>query len=730
MLNKRNLIFLSLLILGVFLLTSCLPKPPITEGILKGQVLVPEGTVQTKDLTGQALPDATVNIIDPATGDIIATTTTDADGYYQVFVPAGGPYLLQVVKDGVVILQFTPQVEVGIEYDLGTADCSTTSVALIAQAMLDAEDYPDNLADINLTDIESDPDFNDMMSIVCSTIQAGQDPTASAAIEQAVEDFLNPLTPAPPTTPAPTPVQATPTFDPPAGAVAFPTTVTITSAGADNIYYTTNGSDPTTASTNQATTPLEINSACTVKALAVKASYTNSAIGSAVYTQAATADLTGLALTGSPANYTFAPATYTYNSVTVANAVASITVTPTGAGTITVDGITVTSGNASNPIALTAGVEKTITVVATETGKTAKTYTIKVTRAAPVQATPTFNPPAGAVAFPTTVTITSAGADNIYYTTNGSDPTTASTNQATTPLEINSACTVKALAVKASYTNSAIGSAVYTQAATADLTGLALTGSPANYTFAPATYTYNSVTVANTVASITVTPTGAGTITVDGITVTSGNASNPIALTAGVEKTITVVATETGKTAKTYTIKVTRTALTVGDSYAGGIVAYILQPGESNGVYSYDANVQHGLIAAVADQSTGCAWSNIRDILIGTTGTAIGTGLANTTAIIGQSGHIISAAKVCYDYTNGETGTGVYTDWFMPSLDELYKLLENKVAIGGFVVNEHYWSSSEYNNQKAWYMSNYSPIWWQYEFKNWSNKRVRAVRAF
>ncbi|MCX6090435.1 MAG: carboxypeptidase-like regulatory domain-containing protein, partial [Candidatus Atribacteria bacterium] len=83
MVNKKYLLFFSLLLLGFFLFTSCLPKPPVTEGILKGQVIVPEGSIKAKDLTGQALPDATVNIIDPLTGAILATTTTDANGYYR-----------------------------------------------------------------------------------------------------------------------------------------------------------------------------------------------------------------------------------------------------------------------------------------------------------------------------------------------------------------------------------------------------------------------------------------------------------------------------------------------------------------------------------------------------------------------------------------------------------------------------------------------------------------------
>ena len=200
--KKRNLIFLSLLILSVLLLSSCFLNPTPTEGILKGRVIVPEGTLKSKDLTGQALPDATVNIIDLSTGAIIATTTSDSAGYYQISVPPGGPYLLEAVKGSVILEQITCQVEVGMEYDLRTADCVTTAAALIAQAMMDAGDNP---ADINCDTIIADPNFDDVSSLVCATIKAGVDPTTSAAVLQAIEDFLNPPTPTPTPTPAPTP---------------------------------------------------------------------------------------------------------------------------------------------------------------------------------------------------------------------------------------------------------------------------------------------------------------------------------------------------------------------------------------------------------------------------------------------------------------------------------------------------------------------------------------------
>ena len=249
---------------------------------------------------------------------------------------------------------------------------------------------------------------------------------------------------------------------------------------------------------------------------------------------------------------------------------------------------------------------------------------------------------------------------------------------------------------------------------TADSTGLTLT-----FDVDPTTLAADNITV-----------TGATKGALSSSGTTRSLAISDINVADGGTVTVTITSpagysiTGTPKTAVVY--RLTADHMTIGMDYRGGKLAYILQSGAG-----YDVNVPHGLIAATTDQDggSGIIWALIdyRSTTVGDTGTELGTGSANTDKIIAQNGAGIGYAAGLARACNG----GGYTDWYLPSRDELDKLYLNKDAIGGFT-DSLYWSSSEASADLAWIQSfsRFGMGGDQLNEDKLAQDRVRAVRAF
>jgi hypothetical protein len=173
--------------------------------------------------------------------------------------------------------------------------------------------------------------------------------------------------------------------------------------------------------------------------------------------------------------------------------------------------------------------------------------------------------------------------------------------------------------------------------------------------------------------------------------------------------------------------------LEIGSLGLGGIVFYIDETGEHGLVASLE-DITEGSNMGAWGTSEGFEWGCYGSSVSGADGTAIGTGYQNTLDISSQNCQTeqggITAAQATLNYE-----VGGYTDWFLPSkeeLEEMYNTIGNGGSqgnIGGFETSDYpYWSSSELNNNFAWFDSFSSGGWFYLD--KYSSLRVRAVRAF
>ncbi len=236
---------------------------------------------------------------------------------------------------------------------------------------------------------------------------------------------------------------AAPAFSPAAGTYSSPQKVTITDvySGAV-IYYTTNGTTPTTSSSVY-TGPITVSATETLEAIATASGNAPSSVATAAYRFVVAA----------PA-FSLAAGTYnTPQTLTISD------VTPGAITYYTTNGTTpyTTSAVYSGPISITTSE----TIEAADTAPGYSSSPITTAAYTLVTAAPAFSLAAGTYNTTQTVILTDAtpGAV-IYYTTNGTTPTTSSTKY-TAAVSLSTTQTLQAIAVASGFAPSSITAAAY-----------------------------------------------------------------------------------------------------------------------------------------------------------------------------------------------------------------------------------------------------------------------------
>jgi hypothetical protein len=165
----------------------------------------------------------------------------------------------------------------------------------------------------------------------------------------------------------------------------------------------------------------------------------------------------------------------------------------------------------------------------------------------------------------------------------------------------------------------------------------------------------------------------------------------------------------------------------VGDTGpGGGIVFYVDSAGFTCGptLAATCYNLESAPTAGAAYWTDNTyQWSGNTSTEIGSAaqGTAIGTGYANTLAMVGQDNTPGMAGTIARAYS----GPNGLSDWFLPSQGELNEIYSQEVS--EIFDGCYYWSSSEGGTDYAWYEFSYGVQ--GTDFKS-NTDCVRPVRAF
>ncbi len=313
------------------------------------------------------------------------------------------------------------------------------------------------------------------------------------------------------------PTAPAPSFSPTPSVFSTPQSVRLSNTANLPMHYTTDGSTPTTGSTVYST-PVSISQNTTINAITAASGYLTSTVSSGFFQFQAPAPT----MTPSSGTYSIA------QTVKISSTVSGATIY------YTLDGTTpsTSSPSCANPCTLTVSTTTTLKAIASGGGYIGSnvavaTYTIAA-------AAPTFSPAAGTYYSPQTVTLSDAtNGVLIYYTTDGSFPSTSSPSCASPcVIAVSTTTTLRAMAAGYGISQSNTAVAVYTIAANTP-------------TFSPGSGNYStpqSVTIADTTNAVTIYYTTNGSLP----TTASTSCGNPCTITVSASSTVKAIAAGSG----------------------------------------------------------------------------------------------------------------------------------------------------------------------------------------
>jgi hypothetical protein len=165
----------------------------------------------------------------------------------------------------------------------------------------------------------------------------------------------------------------------------------------------------------------------------------------------------------------------------------------------------------------------------------------------------------------------------------------------------------------------------------------------------------------------------------------------------------------------------------IGDYVEGGIVFYLSSNPEITDLNG-DGKPNQGLVVSTIDIGRVQKRCNITNS--GANGTSIGTGYKNTQSIIDHCDSKETAAHFCNSYSI-TTNNKIYSDWFLPSKDELNEIYINKTKINESLIINGKTPLKSYFYWNSTYGFETQSFSEEYQAGNESSLfDIRAVRAF